>query len=311
MAKEQCNYPGSLDNLITDRQAGQVVTSDSYDVIETAITEIEAELRRRTLKTVADILLVNEGGLIECTASADYTLGLPPASNTGLLYFIVKTDDNPYRITLDANGSETINGSLTYLDLTYQWAFVVIKSNGTNWVIVARSRMIVHSVHLQDLRAADDNYVHVAISGTGSEQEITDGITNPDVPRNTSVKTTSASSPTGVVKITGIDDKGVNAEENITIIAGSTAYGNVAWSTISKITVPAGVTSGDSVTIGMSDKLGLGMSIVSAGDVFKKKVNNEDKSIEISGNVDVTYDTLNCATIVDNEETTIWFKGRV
>jgi len=41
MAKNQCNFPASLDTLDTDRQAGQVVTSDSYDVVETAITEIE------------------------------------------------------------------------------------------------------------------------------------------------------------------------------------------------------------------------------------------------------------------------------
>lgn len=312
MAKEQSNYPGSLDVLDVDRQAGQVVPSAAFDVIEDAITEIEAELRRITAKTSAGTLAATEGGLILCTASADYTLGLPAAaSNTGLLYFIVKTDDNSNRITLDANASETIGGSLTYTDLNYQWAYVVIKSDGTNWQILARSRIIVHGIHFQDLRAADDDYVHAAITGTGAEQEITTGITNPDVPRNASIKTTNVSSPSGNVKITGINDKGVSAEEDITIITGSTAYGNVAWSTISKITVPAGVSSDDSVTIGMSDKLGLGISIVSAGDVFKKKVNNEDKSSEISGNVDTTYDTLNCATIVDNEETTVWFRGRV
>ncbi|GAH43147.1 unnamed protein product, partial [marine sediment metagenome] len=153
--------------------------------------------------------------------------------------------------------------------------------------------------------------VHAAIAGTGSEQEITTEITNPDVPRNASVKATNVGPPSGSVKITGINDKGISSEEDITIIPNDTAYGNVAWSTISKITVPAGVTSNDSVTIGMSDKLGLGVSIVNAGDVFKKKINNEDKSGEISGNVDTTYDTLNCETIASNADLTIWFKGRV
>ena len=41
MAKKQCNFPDSLDTLDTDRQSGQTVTSDSYDVIETAITQLE------------------------------------------------------------------------------------------------------------------------------------------------------------------------------------------------------------------------------------------------------------------------------
>lgn len=41
MAKKACNFPTSLDTLDTDRTAGQVITSDSYDVIENAITEVE------------------------------------------------------------------------------------------------------------------------------------------------------------------------------------------------------------------------------------------------------------------------------
>lgn len=312
MAKEQSNYPSSLDTLIIDRQSGQVVPSAAFDVIEDAITEIEKELRRVTTKTGTATLTATEGGLIICTASADYTLGLPAvASNTGLLYFIVKTDNNYYRITLDANESETIGGSLTYTDLNYQWAYIVIKSDGTNWQVIARSRLVAQSIHFQDLRAADDDYVHDPIIGTGSEQEITTGITNPDVPRNASVKTTNILSPSGIVKITGIDSKGESAEDNITIIPDGIAYGVIAFATISKIAIPAGVTGNDTVTIGMSDKLGLGSSIIKVTDVFKKKVNNEDKSSEISGNVDVTYDTLNCATIVANEETTIWFLGRV
>lgn len=312
MAKNQCNYPNSLDNLITDRQSGDIVTSNSYDILETAITEIEAELRRKTIKTVATTLLISEGGLIKVSAVSAYSLGLPTAAgNKGLVYFIIKTDDNSNLITIDADGTETINGELTYTDLNYQWAYIVIKSDDANWVILARSRMIAHSIHFQDLKAADDDYIHAAIIGTGAEQEITTGITNPDVSRNASIKTTNVASPSGDVKITGINDKGESKEENITIVAGSTAYGNVAYATISKITVPAGVTASDTVTIGMSDKLGLGLSIIKTGDVFKKKVNNEDKSSEISGNVSTIYDTLDCATVIANEETTIWFKGRV
>lgn len=166
------------------------------------------------------------------------------------------------------------------------------------------------SFHFQDVRAAKDDYVHVAITGTGTEQEITTGITNPDVARNASIKTTNNNSPSGDVKITGINTKGEDASENIAIIAGGIAYGNMAWATISKITLPAGVSSSDTVTIGISDKLGLSLSIVNASNIIKKKVNNEDKSSEILGNVDVTYDTLNCAPIHDHEDITIWSKHR-
>jgi len=41
MAKKQCNFPTSLDTLDTDRIAGQEIASDTTDVVETAITELE------------------------------------------------------------------------------------------------------------------------------------------------------------------------------------------------------------------------------------------------------------------------------
>jgi hypothetical protein len=164
--------------------------------------------------------------------------------------------------------------------------------------------------HLQDVRAADDDYIHAAITGTGATLEVTTGITNPDKPRNTSVKTTNVSSPSGNVIIDGINTQGVADTDTIAIIAGSTAYGVVAFATISKVTLPAGVTVDDTVTIGISDKIGLILPVDSESDVYKKTVNSIDESDEISGNVDTTNNTLDCATIVDYEDVIIWFIGR-
>lgn len=177
--------------------------------------------------------------------------------------------------------------------------------------MIKSEESIILPIHFQDLQAANDDYIHEAIVGTGEKQEIKEGITNPDVTRNASVKTTNVSSPSGNVRLTGVTDKGERKYEDITIVAGETVCGDVAWATLSKITVPAGVTSPDAVTIGMSDKLGLGLSIESVGDVFKKKVGREDKSLQISGNVNTTYGTLDCATIAENEDTTIWVKRRL
>lgn len=164
--------------------------------------------------------------------------------------------------------------------------------------------------HFQDVRAAIDNYIHVAITGTGAELEVTTGITNPDVARNASIKTTNDNSPSGNVKLEGINSKGESTSENIATIAGGIAYGNVAWATLSKITLPAGVSSSDTVAIGISDKLGLGLAIVHASNIIKKKVDNVDHSSEIAGNVDLTYDTINCATIELHDDITIWTKHR-
>jgi len=164
--------------------------------------------------------------------------------------------------------------------------------------------------HLQDVRAADDDYIHAAITGTGATLEVTTGITNPDKPRNTSIKTTNVATPSGNVIINGINTQGVADTDTIAIIAGGTSYGVVALATISKITLPAGVSASDTVTVGISDKIGLILPIDNVTDVYKKTVNSIDESDEISGNVDTTNYTLDCAVIGDYEDIIIWFIGR-
>ena len=74
--------------------------------------------------------------------------------------------------------------------------------------------------------------------------------------------------------------------------------------------MPAGVSALDKVKVGISDKLGLGVTIGSVANIIKKKVNDVDKSSEISGNVDLTYDTVNCSLIEEHADITIWTKER-
>lgn len=164
--------------------------------------------------------------------------------------------------------------------------------------------------HFQDVRAASLDYIHLAIAGTGAEQEVTTGITNPDVPRNASITVTNIDTPSGNIKLDGVNARGEVATENVAIIPGETAYGNVAWSTLSKITLPAGVSDQDTIKVGISDKLGLNLSIINISNVIKKKVNNVDKSSEISDKVDVTYNTLDCGPIEAHADITVWTKYR-
>jgi len=165
-----------------------------------------------------------------------------------------------------------------------------------------------HSDLFMDVLAASPTAVHSAITGTGAEQEVTTGITNPDVPRNVSITTTDISSPSGNVTITGIDAKGNSITEDIAISAGGTAYGNKAFATVSKITIPDGVTADDTVSVGISDKLGLSNIIYESGDVYKVKKNNADATI---GTVNITYGTVDCATISGGDDFTIYYKSNL
>ena len=161
--------------------------------------------------------------------------------------------------------------------------------------------------HFQDLAIATVDGIHAAITGTGAIQNITAGITNPDYARNISI-TSSAGAAAGDVKIVGLV-RGKNDEEDLAINAGGITKGNKAFDTVTKIVIPASLVNPETVTVGFSDKIGLNNPIAVAADVFKKKVNNIDETHELAGNVNATYHTVDCDTVVLNEDMELRYKS--
>lgn len=137
---------------------------------------------------------------------------------------------------------------------------------------------------------------------------VTTDITNPDVPRTVSITTTNVSSPYGDVTIEGKGTGGSNISEDISIVAGGTAYSNNAFSTVTRIIIPGGVSSSDTVSVGISDKLGILPVIYNSEDVYKMKKNNADVSI---GTINMTYRTIDCATINANDDFTVYYRSNL
>lgn len=74
--------------------------------------------------------------LCNCSAGA-ITVTLPPASTVeAMTLCIKKTDGSVNAATIDAAGTETIDGALT-VTLAAQWDGRVLQSNGSNWVVLA------------------------------------------------------------------------------------------------------------------------------------------------------------------------------
>lgn len=70
---------------------------------------------------------------INCT-SGTFTINLPTAVGIqGTTYTLVNSGTGT--ITLDANGTETINGSDT-IDIKKQYISRAVQSDGTNWIII-------------------------------------------------------------------------------------------------------------------------------------------------------------------------------
>lgn len=73
----------------------------------------------------------------DCTSEA-ITVNLPAAADadaTRKVFVIKKVDSSANAVTIDANGTETIDGSETYT-LSNQWDTVTVLSDGTQWLIV-------------------------------------------------------------------------------------------------------------------------------------------------------------------------------
>jgi len=146
---------------VTDGDTTHVPTSDNvYDFCETTqdyMQDLEddtapklggnldandhAILENVTTVTTTHTMTVAEAGTVLVSASSDYTITLPTAvGNAGLTYKFKKTDANYNCITLDGDGTETINyenadgvPKETYARLNTYGAEVTLVSDGSNW----------------------------------------------------------------------------------------------------------------------------------------------------------------------------------
>ena len=81
----------------------------------------------------ATTLLSTDWALNCDVTSAGFTVTLPPAADVlGRVYVVQKVDASGNTLTLDADGSETIDGATTWTTTT-QWDKVTVQSDGTAW----------------------------------------------------------------------------------------------------------------------------------------------------------------------------------
>lgn len=103
--------------------------------------DLVARLQRLNVRAVTAATTLTEADdvLTVATAGGAVTVTLPPVSGTrGKVYYIKKTDASANNLTLDGNGSETIDGAATVAWNT-QWLCKVVVSTGAAWLIVSSS----------------------------------------------------------------------------------------------------------------------------------------------------------------------------
>lgn len=130
-------------------------------------------------------------------------------------------------------------------------------------------------------------YVHAAVTLGAAAQDVTTAITNPDFPRIVTVKG-NASGITGDVVITGTDINGNAITDTIALSGASEVLGVKAFKTVTNINLPAKTNgSGDTVSIGVGNKIGFPVAIPNASLCFAKSFNGSVDSSTITASATV------------------------
>lgn len=117
------------------------MTSDSAVALVTQQSIVEYikkyQIKEVTSTSTTPYTLGANNTLLVNASGGNKTVNLPAAaSSTGREYTVIKTDSTAANsVTLDGNGSETINGATT-LEMTGQYSQVKIISDGSNWYIL-------------------------------------------------------------------------------------------------------------------------------------------------------------------------------
>jgi hypothetical protein len=114
------------------------VMSDHWDFQNNGLRNF----RNNEAAKTTNYTLTTADSIIRADASGGaFTLTLPAASgNAGLVYTIIRTDilSSDILLTIDANASETIDGSLT--DILYPAETIVLECDGSGWHQISRPK---------------------------------------------------------------------------------------------------------------------------------------------------------------------------
>lgn len=166
------------------------------------------------------------------------------------------------------------------------------------WVVDTKEGGFPISQVMANVAAASATSVHSAITlpATGTT-EVSTGITNPGHYRCLSVTGNAVGIYASII-VYGKDWADRSIHETIVASGNTTINGNFAFKSVEKIVVGARTTAGDTVSVGVSDKLGLyrplkGAVAGSFVQLLRKATAADEYSVEGTGpTVSTTYDTI-------------------
>ena len=207
-------------------------------------------------------------------------------------------------------------GALTYIvdNSGHQYNIYTLIDTATTW----RDTLVRGCELFQDVLAEVAQQI-VAAEDLTQVTPITCTIAGqPDVPRNVKIAITDGdvSITDFDIDVVGVDSKGDAQTENFIFAGGLNQVGNIAFATITSVTVNSitGDGAGDILDVGIGSKIGLSNTLdYTTTDVYKVKKNNADYPAA-SYTVNTTYNTVDVSTggaINAGDDFTIWFRSNL
>ncbi|MDN5845392.1 MAG: hypothetical protein L0H53_03865 [Candidatus Nitrosocosmicus sp.] len=146
-------------SLLWDTDSLYTFNGTSWDKIlgkDHTHSEDDIEKLAVVLRTSTANVFDNNFVILADATGAPITLTLPAANNrNGQQHSIIKVDSTANAVIIDANASETINGSATY-SLTAQYQAVTLVCDGSNWFVLQSANPTAAAVgSIDDLTDAD------------------------------------------------------------------------------------------------------------------------------------------------------------
>lgn len=127
---------GATPNTVCERDSSGGLTVADITAVLAILGGLQAGIAAKTTTYTAlttDFIIKGDA-----TGGA-FTINLPlAASCAGQILAVMKTDSGGNAVTLDGNGTETINGSTT-LAISSQYSCKIIVCDGTGWYVISAS----------------------------------------------------------------------------------------------------------------------------------------------------------------------------
>lgn len=146
--------------------------------------------------------------------------------------------------------------------------------------------------------------IKAALTLTASAQPgVTAGITNPDVPRNVTVKG-NAAGIVGNVVVYGTNFSDVAINETIALNGATEVAGNLAFKTVTSIDFPAQTHVGtDTVSVGISSKIGFPAILTNAALCISHNFNGSNDAGTVTGAANIQGSVYAVAGTLDGVKT--------